>query len=84
METERVRRLVPARQFLPILRCRFPFFPVFALHSSIDFPIISPLEQGLLTGKYTKETKIPEGQFRNNIPWFQPINRKRVIETLDG
>ena len=42
------------------------------------------MEQGLLAGKYTKDTVIPEGQFRNNIPWFQQGNRERVIDMLDS
>ncbi len=51
---------------------------------SIGTMAYSPLEQGLLAGKYTKETVIPEGQYRNNLSWFQPGNRERVIDMLDS
>jgi methylglyoxal reductase len=44
----------------------------------------SPLEQGLLTGKIGMDQTFPEGSFRNNIPWFQPVNRKRVLNMLEG
>jgi len=44
----------------------------------------SPLEQGLLTGKIGMDQTFPEGSFRNNIPWFLPVNRKRVLNMLEG
>lgn len=44
----------------------------------------SPLEQGLLTGRMTMETEIPAGHYRNNLPWFKPENRRRVIAMLDS
>jgi len=46
--------------------------------------VYSPLEQGLLAGKFRKDTPIPEGQYRNFLPWFQPGNRERVIDMLEG
>ena len=44
----------------------------------------SPLEQGLLTGKIGMDRTFTEGEFRNNIPWFRPDNRARVLTMLDG
>jgi len=42
----------------------------------------STLEQGLLTGKIGMEDEFGEEEFRNQIPWFKPENRKRVLEML--
>jgi len=44
----------------------------------------SPLEQGLLTGAIGMDTTFGEGQYRNEIPWFKPENRRRVLEVLAG
>ncbi|MBT9775630.1 aldo/keto reductase [Clostridium sp. MCC353] len=41
----------------------------------------SPLEQGLLSGTYTKESK-PQGA-QCNKKWFQPGNMERVIDMLE-
>jgi methylglyoxal reductase len=43
------------------------------------------LEQGLLTGKVTMETKFNPTDFRNNEfwnPWFFPQNRQKVLAML--
>ena len=52
--------------------------------NTISILAYSPLEQGLLTGKIGMDVEIPEGSFRNEIPWFQPENRKKVLDMLDG
>lgn len=47
----------------------------------------SPLEQGLLTGKVGMERRYKPDDFRNNRaynPWFQPENRRRVLEMIEG
>ena len=44
----------------------------------------SPLEQGLLTGNVTMATEIPAGHYRNNLPWYKPENRQRVIAMLNS
>lgn len=44
----------------------------------------SPLEQGLLTGKIGMDQTFPEGAFRNQIPWYLPANRKKVLHMLEG
>ena len=44
----------------------------------------SPLEQGLLTGKIGMNQTFPEGAYRNQIPWYLPVNRERVLNMLEG
>ena len=52
--------------------------------NSISALAYSPLEQGLLTGKIGMDQTFPEGAYRNNIPWFLPVNRKKVLNMLEG
>jgi methylglyoxal reductase len=52
--------------------------------NSISALAYSPLEQGLLTGKIGMNQTFPEGAYRNNIPWFLPANRKKVLNMLEG
>jgi len=52
--------------------------------NSISALAYSPLEQGLLTGKIGMDQTFPEGAYRNNIPWFLPVNRKKVLNMLAG
>ncbi len=44
----------------------------------------SPLVQGLLTGKIGMNQTFPEGAYRNNIPWYLPTNREKVLNMLEG
>jgi aryl-alcohol dehydrogenase-like predicted oxidoreductase len=44
--------------------------------------VYSPLEQGLLTGKVTMDRVFPETDYRAERPWFQPGNRRRVLDVL--
>lgn len=44
----------------------------------------SPMEQGLLTGKIGMDRTFKEGESRNRIPWFKPVNRRRVLSMLDN
>jgi len=44
----------------------------------------SPLEQGLLTGKIGMDQTYPESVYRNQIPWYLPVNRKKVLDMLEG
>ncbi len=57
--------------------------PYCAEHNVSTFAY-SPLEQGLLTGKIGMDQTYPEGQYRNEIPWFKPVNRQRVLDMLAG
>ena len=44
----------------------------------------SPLEQGLLTGKIGMDQTFAEGVYRNQIPWYSPQNREKVLNMLEG
>lgn len=46
--------------------------------------VYSPLEQGLLTGRFGMDYTVDPDHFRNNIPWFSPDNRQRVLSLLEG
>lgn len=50
----------------------------------VSIQAYSPLEQGLLTGKFTMDTTFPNGDVRNNNPSFQPETRKKGIGYLRG
>jgi methylglyoxal reductase len=42
----------------------------------------STLEMGLLTGKITMDDTWEDDQYRNNLPWLKPENRKKVLDML--
>ena len=46
--------------------------------------VYSPLEQGLLTGAIGMDRELTADEYRNDIPWFQPANRRRVLDLLSG
>ena len=50
----------------------------------VSIQAYSPLEQGLLTGKASEDRILPEGDVRNNNPWWKPEPRKRIIAMLKG
>ena len=50
----------------------------------ISIQAYSPLEQGLLTGKFTMDTIFPEGDVKNNNPSFHPDRRKKILDILNG
>jgi len=54
------------------------------LASGISALAYSPLEQGLLTGKIGMDQTFPDGVYRNQIPWYSPQNRKKVLNLLEG
>ena len=56
----------------------------YCLANGISALAYSPLEQGLLTGKIGMNQTFPEGAYRNNIPWYRPANRQRVLNMLEG
>ena len=59
------------------------FIPFCREHSIGVLPY-SPLEQGILTGRFTMDTKIGKTEYRNEIPWYQPEKRRLVIDMLNG
>ena len=54
-----------------------------AAENDLGVIVYSPLHQGLLTGKVTMDREFNEGDQRRNKPWFQPENRRRVLDFLD-
>lgn len=52
--------------------------------NKISIMAYSPLEQGLLTGKIDMSRQFGDDEYRNQIPWFKPVNRKSVLDMLDG
>jgi len=44
----------------------------------------STLEQGLLTGKIGMDAVFSDTEYRNEIPWFKPENRRKVLSMLSG
>ncbi len=55
--------------------------------NTIGVLVYSPMHLGLLTGKVTMDREFPENDLRRNHPWFQPENRRQVldaIKTMEG
>jgi methylglyoxal reductase len=48
----------------------------------VSIQAYSPLEQGLLTGKFTMDTVFPEGDVRNNNPSFKMERRAAILDIL--
>lgn len=46
--------------------------------------VYSPLEQGLLSGTIGMDRHFSEREHRNNIPWFKPEHRRKVLDLLAG
>ena len=51
--------------------------------NDISFMAYSPLEQGLFTGKFTRDYKIPEGSVREMRVWFKPQNFQIAWDMMD-
>jgi methylglyoxal reductase len=56
----------------------------YCLANGISTLAYSPLEQGLLTGKIGMDQTFAEGIYRNEIPWYLPVNRQKVLNMLEG
>ena len=56
----------------------------YCLANGISALAYSPLEQGLLTGKIGMDQTFAEGVYRNQIPWYSPQNREKVLNMLEG
>jgi methylglyoxal reductase len=54
----------------------------FCINHAISTLAYSPLEQGILTGKFGLDYVLDEESTRNNIPWFRPQNRQNVLDML--
>lgn len=55
-----------------------------AKQHQITLQAYSPLEQGLLTGKMTKDYVPEAGSARYGKKWYQPENLSRVVDMIDG
>jgi len=55
----------------------------FCRQHNVGVIVYSPLEQGILTGRVTMERTFPEGDYRSGRPWFQPANRRRILDALE-
>jgi aryl-alcohol dehydrogenase-like predicted oxidoreductase len=55
----------------------------FCRENGIGIIAYSPLNRGLLTGKVTMDRVFEEGDHRAGRPWFQPHNRRRVLDFLE-
>jgi aryl-alcohol dehydrogenase-like predicted oxidoreductase len=51
--------------------------------NNVGVIVYTPMEKGLLTGAVTMDREFPEEDVRHNDKWFQPENRRRVLEALD-
>jgi methylglyoxal reductase len=56
----------------------------YCLANGISTLAYSPLEQGLLTGNIGMDQTFAEGVYRNEIPWYLPVNRQKVLNMLEG
>lgn len=56
----------------------------YCIKNQISILAYSPLEQGLLTGKIGMDRTFTETEARNQIPWFRPENRRRVLDLLSS
>jgi aryl-alcohol dehydrogenase-like predicted oxidoreductase len=55
----------------------------FCRDKSLGLIIYSPMAMGLLTGAATMQRKFSETDVRSRKEWFQPANRRRVLEALE-
>ena len=84
---EEIRQYVPIASVQPLYNMldRGPedaLLPYCAEHN-VGVICYSTLHQGLLTGKVTMERTFERDDIRLGKPWFQPANRRRVLEFLD-
>ena len=56
----------------------------YCIEQNISTLVYSPLEQGLLTGTIGMDRTFTPGEYRNQIPWFRPLNRQKVLNMLAG
>jgi methylglyoxal reductase len=55
----------------------------FCRKNDIGIVAYSPLARGLLTGKVTMDRTFAETDHRSRQKWFQPANRRRVLDFLE-
>lgn len=55
----------------------------YCVENNIAILVYSPIAQGLLTGKFSKDTTFSDDDVRKNNPLFQPENISKVNQMLD-
>lgn len=55
----------------------------FCRKNNIGVICFSPMALGLLTGKVTMDRQFPASDIRSRRKWYQPRNRRRVLEALE-
>jgi len=55
----------------------------FCRQNGVGIIAYSPLGRGILTGKVTMDRTFAKNDHRANMKWYQPANRKRVLEFLE-
>ena len=55
----------------------------FCREQEIGVVAYSPMQRGLLTGTIGMDRAFPQTDARSTAPWFQPENRRRVLEALE-
>jgi len=89
-----VEQIDAARKMVPLASDQPPYsminrgiendiLPYCAEHG-IATIVYSPLQRGLLTGKVTLDRRFPETDHRSHDLYFQPRNRKKVLELIDA
>lgn len=56
----------------------------FCIKNNISIQTYSPLENGLLTGRFSKDTPLKEGEFRTKNPLFAQEKIVKICEMLDN
>lgn len=55
----------------------------FCRKNTVGIIAYSPLARGILTGKVTMDRTFAQTDHRSRQKWFQPVNRKRVLDFLE-
>ncbi|MBX7256597.1 MAG: aldo/keto reductase [Candidatus Hydrogenedentes bacterium] len=71
-------------QYNPLQRAIEKDVLPFCVANDIGVLAYSPIAQGLMTGKVTMDRTFKDGDARAERPWFQPQNRKRVLDMLEA
>lgn len=88
-----VQEIEIARKCIPIVSVQSPYSLVnrgieadllpYCVENELGMLVYSPLQRGLLTGKYTPAHQFPPGDHRRNNPFFKPQNIQKVNELIE-
>ncbi len=83
-----------ARQVVPLASNQPPYSMVkrdieadivpYCIENNVGLVVYSPMQLGLLSGKLTMEREFTGDDQRRTSPYFQPDNRRKVIDFLDA